>query len=390
MNFSLSFKSRTIRWVFLLFYLFTGHLIAQDHGFKYRYLWVVRNTLTSPQKIDHMLDTAERSGITDILVQVRGRGDAYYQSLLVPKSPMLNGQSFDPLAYTIDKAHERGIRVHAWVNVYLAWSPDQATAPQGHLIYTHKDWFDQDFNGDDIPENGHELLGEPDEGYYLSPEHPKVNAHLLSVFRELVAKYPIDGMHLDYIRYKGAAYGYNPAAVKVFQLQSGKNPKKVVLSFRKMSDNPVLISEKDKWDDFRRKSITELVKETHEMIQEVRPECILSAAVKPDLVQARENFYQEWDVWLAAGYLDQAIPMNYTAELHEFARVIDLIYDNLPQKYRNRIVMGIALYNQQSFDVADKIFYTHVTRFPGICMFSYNTLYAQPDFIRSLNLDRYK
>ncbi|NOZ74389.1 MAG: family 10 glycosylhydrolase [FCB group bacterium] len=365
----------------------TGTTLAGNPRFQYRYLWVVRNTLTSKAKIDQMLFISQEAGITDILVQVRGRGDALYESLLVPTSPLLKNATFDPLAYVLQEAHRRSIRVHAWVNVYVVWSPNQQTAPLGHLIYEHPEWFDQDYSRQDLPENGRQITGDPDEGYYLSPNHPAVSPYLLSVFRELAARYPIDGLHLDYVRYKGAPYGYNPDALAQYKLNTGKDPRKVVLNFRKMPDNPVYRSEKNKWDDSRRKAVTQLVSSIHDMLQEVRPQCALSVAVKPDLIQAREKFYQEWDVWLAAGYVDWVIPMNYSSNLHEYARVIDVIYDNLPEKYRKRIIMGLALYNQKAPEAGDKIKYTLITRFPGISLFSYNTLQEHPFYLRDLGLN---
>jgi len=141
---------------------------------------------------------------------------------------------------------------------------------------------------------------------------------------------------------------------------------------------------KKDWDNYRRASITSLVRETKEMLLDVRPDCQLSAAVKPNLLLAKNRYYQEWDIWLAAGYLDWVMPMNYTTDLREFANNIDIIYDNLPEKYRNRIMMGIALYNQPPSDAADKLSYTKITRFKGISLFSYSILNKNPNYIADL------
>ncbi|RMF09659.1 MAG: hypothetical protein D6762_03100 [Candidatus Neomarinimicrobiota bacterium] len=379
-------RSRKSPSFFLLLFFIPWLLGAQALHFQHRYLWVVRNTLTSREKIDDLIQFASRNGFTDLLVQVRGRGDALYRSRLVPTSPLLRHVSFDPLSYILEQAHARQLRVHAWVNVYVVWSPNQQSTPAGHLIYEHPNWFDEDYARSDLPENGKNVAGDPDEGYYLAPDHPQVSSYLLSVFREIVALYPVDGLHLDYIRYKGAPYGYNPEAVAAYQDRYGKDPRKVVLNFKRMPDNPLLRTEKEHWDDYRRNAVTQLVKQVHAMVGDVRPGCIVSVAVKPDLNQAREKFYQEWDVWLAAGYVDWAIPMNYTADLHDFAYNIDVIYENLPEKYRNRILMGVALYNQSPLDVHDKLIYTQVTRFPGFSLFSYNTLAEKPEYIRRLHL----
>jgi uncharacterized lipoprotein YddW (UPF0748 family) len=66
-----------------------------------RGLWVVRTSLSSPDRIAAMVRAAERGGFNTILVQVRGRGDAYYRSAIEPRSADLDGQpaAFDPLAF---------------------------------------------------------------------------------------------------------------------------------------------------------------------------------------------------------------------------------------------------------------------------------------------------
>jgi uncharacterized lipoprotein YddW (UPF0748 family) len=49
-----------------------------------RALWVVRYTLTSMGSVDRMIEIAGQMNMNTLLVQVRGRGDAYYPSELAP------------------------------------------------------------------------------------------------------------------------------------------------------------------------------------------------------------------------------------------------------------------------------------------------------------------
>ena len=100
--------------------------------------------MTSPKQIDQMLQFATLNRFNHILVQVRGRGDAYYQSDLVPKTHLIKDVDFDPLAYLIPKAKEKGIHVHAWVNTYLLWSSRVKPVQKGHLLHTNPEWLDQD------------------------------------------------------------------------------------------------------------------------------------------------------------------------------------------------------------------------------------------------------
>src|SRR6266550_1857801 len=69
-----------------------------------RALWVVRTTLTSPEKIRTMVDTAANNGFNTIILQVRGRGDAYYRSHQEPRATDLKDPEFDPLAVTLAEA----------------------------------------------------------------------------------------------------------------------------------------------------------------------------------------------------------------------------------------------------------------------------------------------
>ena len=331
-----------------------------------------------------MIEFATLNRFNQLLVQVRGRGDAYYNSNLVPRSHLIKDTDFDPLAYLIPKAKENGIQVHAWVNTYLLWSSRVKPVQQNHLLYTNPEWIDQDKRVQlNIPGELKKLNGgrNGNEGFYLSPNHPKVNTYLISIFRELIENYELDGLHLDYIRFHDSEYGKNPDAIAYYRKHNGPN----ALQFLSTSaPDPSDMSQVGHWSDHRRKAVTDLVRETKNLIDAVRPDMELSAAVKPNLYQARERFYQEWDVWLAAGYLDKAVVMNYTKDLKDFAANIDIMYDNLPSKYRKKIVMGIATYNQPARQVVDKVKYTRVTRFRGISFFSYNVMVQNPQYFRSI------
>ena len=369
------FYLRATVTVALLFSIISA--IPNQRGeFQSRYLWVVRNSMTTKADIDNMIEFATLNRFNNLLVQVRGRGDAYYESNLVPKSNLIKDVDFDPLAYLIPLAKEKGIRVHAWVNTYLLWSSRVMPVQKNHILKTNPDWMDQNtqkkinisiemkkFNGG---KNGI-------EGFYMAPNHPKVNSYLLTVFNDLIQNYDLDGLHLDYVRFHDSDNGQNPVALSNFQKEFG------------IPDlNRLNASQSSKWNDYRRKAVTDLVRETKNLIQSVKPNISLTAAVKPNLYQARERFFQEWDVWLAAGYLDKAIVMNYTKDLKDFAANIDIMYDNLPSKYRKKIVMGIATYNQSPKYVIDKIKYTRVTRFNAVSFFSYTVMQKDPLYFKSI------
>ena len=160
-----------------------------------RYLWVVRTALIAEKNIDEMIQFATLNRINNIIVQVRGRGDAYYNSKIVSKSNLIKNKEFDPLLYTLNSAKDKGIKVHVWLNTYLLWSSKKLPFQKDHILLTNPEWLDH--NKFSLPNIASELkkVGSKNnsyEGLYLSPDHPSVNKHLLNVFKELLLNYEID------------------------------------------------------------------------------------------------------------------------------------------------------------------------------------------------------
>ena len=342
-----------------------------------RYLWVIRDVLKSKSSIDDMVNFAIEKNINHLFVQVRGRGDSFYESQFTSRSQILNESEFDPLAYLLDTANGKGINIHAWVNVYILWSSKSLPNDERHILHMQQQWLDTTEEWPVDVGKQLEMVGvnNNSEGLFLSPNHPDVNGYLIKVFRELITNYDIDGLHLDYIRYQDAEYGRNPYAIARFKSESGNDPGPWFLEMERSTiASPRLIANMKRWNNFKRKAVTSLVKDTRALVNEVRPDCIISAAVKPNLYIARERYFQEWNVWLAAGYLDWVVPMNYSSKKREFARNIDVIDDNFPKKYREKIIMGIALHNQTPSEASDKIKFSRLRQFPRVSIFSYNIM----------------
>ena len=342
-----------------------------------RYLWVIRDVLKSKRSIDDMVNFAIEKNINHLFVQVRGRGDSFYESQFTTRSQILSECEFDPLAYLLDTANGKGISIHAWVNVYILWSSKSLPNDEQHILHMQQQWLDttEEWPVDVGKKLDMVAVNNNNEGLFLSPNHPDVNGYLIKVFRELITNYDIDGLHLDYIRYQEAEYGRNPYAIAQFKSESGNDPGPWFLEMERSTiASPRLIANMKRWNNFKRKAVTSLVKDTRALVNEVRPDCIISAAVKPNLYVARERYFQEWNVWLAAGYLDWVVPMNYSSKKREFARNIDVIDDNFPKKYREKIIMGIALHNQTPSEASDKIKFSRLRQFPRVSIFSYNIM----------------
>lgn len=344
-------------------------------------LWVVRDQLYSKERIDNFIDFAVQNDLRDLFVQVRGRGDAFYNSDIVVSNENLNNSGWDPLGYTLDRAHARGLRVHAWINVFLLWSADQRPKNENHLLFQHPEWCAVDADGvKDIQRHTADFNDLGTEGIYLSPLVPEVHRYLVDVIRELNTNYPLDGIHLDYVRYAKNCYDYNPVGRLRFRNQYGVDPLLLTISDKSFYKG-LELAEIDtltlKWETFRRDAITELIQDTQKMLKEVRPTVMLSAAVKPDPEEARKYFFQDWQYWLRQDWLDFVVLMNYSRDTEQFERILKKAD---PTIKKDKIWVGIGVYNQNPYDAMTKTLVTLNNRYLNIVFFSYDTFMKDPQY----------
>jgi len=349
-------------------------------------IWVVRHSITSPQKVRKLVEFAASNGYTDLFIQVRGRGDAYYNSQLVPRSTLLPRGDYDPLRDIIPLAHSYGIKIHAWVNMYLSWSARKMPSNPDHIVNRYPEWVEVNGRGkgdlEFISQNGRNGR----EGVYLSPLNDDANNHLLTVINELVQNYKLDGIHLDYVRFQDRDYGYNRAGRKKFLMQYNVDP--ITLGNGKGSYwyrlNP---EDKEKywlyWNNFRRDELTSFIGNINSSIKSIRPGIKFSAAVKPNPDVARNRFFQDWPSWLNNGSMDFVIPMNYAKSEIDFKRSMTMM-----KKERinpDQIFMGIATYNQNSFTSSAKIAHSRDAGFSNLIIFSYDTYEKDPRYFDQIH-----
>jgi uncharacterized lipoprotein YddW (UPF0748 family) len=337
----------------------------------------------SPESIKRILEFASNNGFTDIFAQVRGRGDALYHSEFVPRPQELPDSTFDPLQTLIDVAGSTGIRVHAWLNVYLLWTSQRPPENPEHLYHRHPEWSavnkalirDVDLDFSDFQSN--QLTG-----VFLSPLELQVSTYLCQVLEELLQNYNVDGVHLDYIRFPNSDYDYISVARDRFQELYGIDPTDLNYPERITAldayDAVLLL---DEWNNFRRQAITQLVIAFRQIIEQQQPEITLSAAVIADPIQARNFYFQDWIGWMREGLLDFAVPMNYTTDNAEFRKINSEIAEMVSP---DRVWMGIATYNQTSQAVREKCEICLDSGFRNLVFFSYDQFAADPSYLQRL------
>lgn len=371
-----------------------------------RALWVVRTTLSHPDTVRAMVGRAARAGFNTLVVQVRGRGDAFYQSQWEPRpeSVEAHGDTYDPLALVIHEAHARGISVHAWINTHLVgadWGltpdPDHLTRSRPDLLGVPRELARELFRMDPwAPGYLESLLGyaqaHPDqiEGIYTAPSHPEVSEHLYSVWMDLLDHYDLDGLHFDYVRYPNPEFDYSRVSLERFKAWVTprlSQARQTELEATAQND-PLAYVEAlpGPWGEFRRLQITELVERIYYGVKKRKPDVLVSAAVFANADDAYRSRFQDWRGWLRAGILDVVAPMAYTPDNAEFESQIRTALEATEGR---RVWAGVGVYRNTYEGTLQKILIARRLGTGGFSLFSYDWAVSQgeSDGDRSL-LDR--
>ena len=365
-------------------------LVARQPPSEVRALWIQRGTLASPAGIIAAVDMAKSSGFNTLLVQVRGRGDAYYKSRHEPRAPVLAKQpaSFDPLEMILERAHRAGLQVHAWVNVNLV-SDAAPPAARKHIVYVHPEWLM-------VPRQLAAELGRINprdprylrdlseyakahtdtvEGIFASPIQKGAAGHVAKVIGDIVSRYDVDGIHLDYIRFPNDEFDYSADALDEFRSEVTSRMTEAERRdyASRARRRPLFYTEMfpQRWQDFRRARLTALLAGIRSTLKSRRPRAMLTAAVFPDANDAANRRFQNWREWLDAGLLDGICPMAYTADPGVFRMQIEKVEQVAG---RRPVWAGIGAYQLSAAATIANIRSARELGAEGVALFSYDNL----------------
>jgi uncharacterized lipoprotein YddW (UPF0748 family) len=380
---------------------------AAADGAEIRALWVTRASLTSPASVASLVTTAHTEGFNALLVQVRGRGDAYYTSDLEPRAADLARQpsSFDPLAAVLAAAHASGIRVHAWISLNLVSSAAELPASPDHLVYRHPDWImvprpiAQELARLDPANPGYVgkiarwSRGEDDriEGLYASPVVPDAAAYTERVVADLARRYDLDGIHLDYARYPNQQFDYSRFAIAEFRAAMQPRLAPEVRRALDEAEQADLFAYPDRfpsdWREFRRARLTALVARIRLAVRAARPEALVTSAVFPDAQEAFDERLQDWRGWLSGRLVDAVAPMAYTQESSRFVEQIAAARDVAGDG--RAIWAGIGAYRLTPAQTIANILAARRLGAGGFVLFSYDSLTGPkppaPDYLSTVS-----
>jgi uncharacterized lipoprotein YddW (UPF0748 family) len=275
-------------------------------------MWVVRDSMTSPQKIRNAVALAKKHRFNTLFVQVRGRGDAFYDSRFEPRSEELADQplDFDPLAVAVAEGHKAGLEVHAWMNTFLVWHKARLPYSSRHIVNQHRDWLVQDKSGNAS------LTPKPDcEGAFLNPALPSVREYTKNVFLDVATRYEVDGIHFDYVRFPSERYSFSRADLLAFRAwmipQVSQNDLEFADAKTRSNRLAWFYLYPQQWKVWRQSVVTETIQGIAQAAHQAKPQLIVSAAVFPNYDVASIDKGQAWHDWLQAGIIDAACPMSY-------------------------------------------------------------------------------
>lgn len=246
-----------------------------------------------------LLDRAVQLKLNAVIFQARPMADAVYASPLEPWSEFLTGTMgrspqpfYDPLAYAIAEAHQRGLELHAWFNPFrVSLPPAQARSPAAleHLSRTHP-----------------ELVRRYGNLLWLDPGEPAAREHVLNVVLDVVRRYDVDGITFDDYFYP---YPDKDAEGRTVDFPDDA-------SWRKYG-----ISSGMSRDEWRRANVNQFVQNINRSIKALKPWVKFGISPFgiwrpgfPRQVQGLDTYaklYADSRLWLASGWLDYFSPQLY-------------------------------------------------------------------------------
>jgi len=360
---------------------------------EFRGMWVTRFDWTNygqpadPSRIDEIIQDASTAGFNAIFFQVRGTADAYYQPGPEPWAQRVSGVAMgqapddrwqpwgDPLAYFVHKAHENGIQLHAYINVYPVWDNCDDPPPEvspSHFYYQLANAHgttDSKVNGMQWSIGGGVACGTYQRA---TPASGFGDTHYLQVAQYLADNYDIDGLHLDHIRYGGGNTSCDPVSQSISGVPCFTNP-------------PAGYSSYESW---QRAQVNGTVWKFYQQILNNNPNLLLSAAVWPiykdywnwGINTGYGYYYQDSKAWIQGGYIDSIIPMIYGSGFWNQS-VWETLVTNFQADNSGRLVIPGIGANFDSFsEIEARINMGRQIGTPGHAIFSYGQLRAHGYF----------
>lgn len=315
-------------------------LIYPSQAVQGRAVWLDRGTIVrsgSPEALRALLAKFRRAGFNLVFVESINAGFSVYPSKVLPKRNPLT-LTWDPLAVAVEEGHKLGMEVHAWVWCFAV----------GNTRHNAVLGLSEDYRGPILSDPRYQklalrlnkglLVPYDQHEYWLSPASPDSHQLLLNAYKEIITHYPVDGLQLDYIRFPfqkpNMRAGFDPITKGLFEAQTGYT----------LTEGDMSAEVYNAWVRWKTQQVTRFVEKVATELKPLRPGLKLSAAVFPLPREARLNaIQQDWETWIANGWLDTLSPMTYTTSPGQLAQ--ELAYIQKISLKGTLIYPGLGLHN---------------------------------------------
>jgi len=329
-----------------------------------RSFWV--NTSAIVENLEKHVAELEYLGADELfLLSIVGEGTLYPSKYFVTSDQPKGRDLVGPV---LAEAKKHGMKVHAWIVAF--------NRPSNVLSSAHRDWYA-------INRNGESCIDKPSyvSSYlWLCPTQEAPAEYLLGGIHELVERFDVDGVHLDYIRLPDV---FLPEALRpTYGLDRDKEVYRPQFDFcycdtcrkgfrRDHGIDPLEIEFGSKswytWVSWRADRITDFVSRFHKAIKAHDRAIETSAAVFATPGLSYRYVFQRWGVWP----LDHLEPMIY----HEYyGKPVEWIGEAVAEGVSTgkKIIAGILLGFLRKTEDVQKATDTAIEKgAQGICCFAY-------------------
>jgi len=307
---------------------------------EFRAVWCRSLSGLPGQSWNNVIPLLKQNHITAVFPFTASPYAANFSTSLLPRQP------FQPaFEECIAAARKHGVQVHAWINCLHAMeAPDnfkQAMKKANRLQI--------------------DAAGKPID--WLCPSNPQNRSQVVNIARTIAQSFPVDGIHLDLIRFCSSQTCYCSTCKGYFenhiQHKIAHWPADVLAA------GPL----RNEWLAFRQMVISSLVAECAQAAKAARPSVKVSAAVFPDLELARKTVAQNWPEWFRPNGIDFICPMNYKSTTMLFEADIQRQAQQLGTPKRILPGIGVSSERLPLEEVRRQINATRANGMPGFILF---------------------
>lgn len=185
------------------------------------------DVIASRESIAAFSERAEKAGFDTVILYAKElNGQVIYPSRIAPRLVEHKGvkydTDFDPLKTFVEECHRRGMRLHAAFDIFT--EGNKLIPGVGVGFDKHKDWQSVAYDVDEADKKIKRApVGEFKQGIplWINAALPEAQNYELSIIREVLQNYKVDGIVMDRARWNGINCDFSDYSRGLFQNYAG-------------------------------------------------------------------------------------------------------------------------------------------------------------------------